>query len=469
LVRPEYSRRDRRLSRLAATIGVALLLVGCGPSGDLPQRPGPGPSVTARRATSSATPLVRDPRARDGAALIVQAITTLGTDTASPRGSTELYGTAYAGTIAELRRRGSTASDTPLTLTNDAATDATIFTAAYLTLAGALEPGTDQVDLAYAAIRAVTNRLDECNTYLLTPAEERQRQVAAEQAAGGYVGIGVNLRADTAGATIAIVYPDTPAARATLRPDDRIVAIDGAALAGSTAEQIGALLRGPQGSTVTLTITRPGEADPRTIVVTREGVRPLVLTSRVVTAAAGQKVGVVRLTMLTSGAAGELERALAAFAAGGVTNWVLDLRGSTGGTPDALLAFATPLLGGGVTVAYRVHDAAAMTLATPANAPAAPKPPRVILIDGGTAGMAEVLAAALADDGGERTIGETTAGCVSVRETRAVPDGAILSLGVAQLRSPQGRDLAHSGQRPQETVLNDPTGATDPPLLAALR
>ena len=468
-MRPVYSCRNRRLSRLAVTIGVALLLVGCGSGGDLPQRPGPGPSVTARRATASATPLVRDPRARDGAALIVQAVTFLRADTADPRGSGELYGTAYAGTVAELRRRGGTASDTPLTLTNDAATDATIFTAAYLTLAGALEPGNDQGGLAYAAIRAVTNRLDECNTYLLTPAEERQRQVAAEQGAAGYVGIGVNLRADTAGATIASVYPATPAARAMLRPDDRIVAIDGTPLAGSTAAQIGALLRGPQGSTVTLTIARPGEADPRAIVVTREGVQPPALTSRIANTPTGQQVGVVRLTTLDTGSADELARAIAVFAAGGVTSWVLDLRGSAGGSPDALLAFATPLLGGGVTVAYRVHDGATTALATPTNAPVTPNPPRIILIDGGTAGMAEMLAAALADDVGVRMIGEATAGCVSVRQTRALPDGVILSLGVAQLRSPQGRDLAHVGQRPQETVLNDPTGATDPPLLAALR
>jgi len=467
-VRPQSSRRKRRPLRLATALGVALLLAGCGGGGDTPQPPAPWPSVTARRATASATPLVRDPRARDGAALIVQTITLLRTDTADPRGSAELYGTAYAGTVAELRRRG-TPGDASLALTNDTATDASIFTAAYLTLAGALDPGNDQLGLAYAAIRAVTNRLDECNTYLLTPTEERQRQVAVAQQAGGYGGIGVNLRADAAGATIAIVYPDTPAARAALRPDDRIVAIDGTALAGFTADQIGMLLRGPQGSTVTLTIARAGEADTRTIAVTREGVQPPALTSRIVVADDGRAVGVIRLTALTTGAASELERALVDFAAGGVSRWVLDLRGSIGDTPDALLTFAAPLLGGGVTVAYRVHGGATTILATPANAPAAPNPPRAILIDGGTAGTAEVLAAALADRAGVPTIGETTAGCVSLRETRALTDGATLSLGVAQLRSPQGRELARVGQRPQETMLNDPTGKSDPPLLAALR
>jgi carboxyl-terminal processing protease len=468
-VRPQRSRRNRRPVRLAVVLSVALLLIGCGWGGDTPQPPAPWPSVTARRATASATPLVRDPRARDGAALIVQALSPLRTDTADPRGSAELYGTAYAGTVAELRRRGGTPSDTPPTLTNDAATDEAIFTAAYLTLAGALDPGDDQDGLVYAAIRAVTRHLDECNTYLLTPAEERQRRITAAQGAGSYGGIGVNLRADAAGATIAIVYPDTPAARAGLRPDDRIVAIDGAVLADATAEQIGARLRGPQGSAVTLTIARPGEATTRVVALTREGVRPPALTSRTAAAADGRAVGIVRATVLDAGAAGELTRMLADFTTGGVAGWVLDLRGSAGDSPEALLAFAAPLLGGGATVAYRVHGGTTTTLATPGGATAAPNPPRAVLIDGGTTGMAEALAAALADGAGIPTFGEATAGCVSLRETRLLPAGAVLSLGVAQLRSPHGRELSRVGQRPRETVLNDPTGATDPPLLAALR
>jgi len=468
-VRAQHSRRNQCWLRLVAALGIALALAGCGWDAATNQRPGPGPLVTARRATASATPLVRDPRARDGAALIVQALTLLRTDTADPHGSADLYGTAYAGTVAELRRRGGTPGAAPLALTDDVATDEALFTAAYLTLAGALEPGNDQVGLAYAAIRAVTGRLDECNTYLLTPAEERQRQVAATQQASGYGGVGVNLRADAAGATIAIVYPDTPAARATLRPDDRIITIDGTALAGSTAEQIGALLRGPQGTTVTLTIVRAGAATPSTISVTREGVQPPTLTSRSVIAADGQVVGVLRLTALTGGSADELTRALADFAARGITSWLLDLRGSTGTSPEALLAFAAPLLGGGSTVAYRVHDGVSAPIVTTAIAATAPNPPRAVLTDGGTVGMAEVLIAALIDHAGARAIGETTAGCVSLRETRLLPDGAILALGVAQLRSPQGRALARVGQRPQETVLNDPTGTTDPPLLAALR
>lgn len=468
-MRPQHSRRNHRPLRLVAAFSVALMLAGCGWDTATPQRLGPAPSITARRATASATPLVRDPRARDGAALIVQVLTLLHTDTAAPRGSAELYGTAYAGAVAEVRRRGGTPSDAPLAPTNVAATDASIFTADYLTLAGALEPGNDQVGLAYAAIRAVTNRLDECNTYLLTPAEERQRQATAAQGAGGYGGIGVNLRADAAGATIASVYPDTPAARAALRPDDRIIAIDGTMLAGLTAEQIGVTLRGPQGATVTLTIVRAGETTPSTISVTREGVQPPALTGRIVTAADGRTVGVIRLTTLTGGAATELDRALADFATNGVTSWILDLRGSTGDSTDALLAFAAPLLGGGVTVAYRVREGASVTLATTAAAATTPNPPRAVLTDGGTVGTAEVLAAALIDNAGARTLGEPTAGCVSLRETRPLPDGAILALGVAQLRSPQGRDLARVGQRPQETVLSDPTGTTDPPLLAALR
>lgn len=464
--RPRHNRPSRCLPLLLCAL---LLFGGCGWQTEQPTPPAPGPSATARRATPSATPLVRDPRARDGAALIVRALTILRTDAAEPRGSAELYGTAYAGTVAELRRRGGTPTDTPLALTDDPALDASRFTTAYLFLAGTLPPGSDQTGLAYAAIRAVTNRLDECNTYLLSPAEERQREADIAQQASGYGGIGINLRADAAGATIALVYPGTPAARLDLRPGDRIVTVDGAAVAGLSAEQIGALLRGPSGTAVILTIARPGEAGTRPVILAREGVRPPALTSRIATDTAGRRVGVVRLPAITTDAAADLDQALADFAAAGVTAWILDLRESTGSSPEALLALAAPLLGGGATVAYQVRDGALTALTAPPDRANPANPPRAVLINGGTRGMAEVLGAALRDDTETRTIGEATAGCVSLGTTRTLADGATLYLGVAQLRSPAGRILARVGAIPQETVWDDPTGATDPPLLAALR
>lgn len=467
-MRPDRSRHNRRQQCLALLL-CALLLVGCGWQAARPTAPTPGSSATARRATPSATPLVRDPRARDGAALIVQALTLLQTATAEPRGSAELYGTAYAGTVNALRRRGGTPTDTTLPLTNDPPLDASLFTTAYLFLAGALPPGSDQTGLAYAAIRAVTNRLDECNTYLLSPAEEQQRQRIAEQQASGYGGIGINLRADAAGAMIALVYPNTPAAHLGLRPGDRIVAIDGATTAGLPAEQVGALLRGPPGTAVTLSIARTGAAGTRLVTLAREGVQPPTLTSRIIADTTGRRVGVVRIPAVTAATAEALNRTLADFVADGVATWILDLRESTGGAPADLLALALPLLGGGATVAYQVRNGEIMALTTPAGRAGTTNPPGAVLIGGGTTGMAEILTAALRDTIGVREIGEATAGCVSLSMTQALADGATLHLGVAQLRSPAGRTLTRVGEIPRELVWGDPTGATDPPLLAALR
>src|SRR4051794_3694139 len=167
------------------TICALVLLAGCSRT----TGPSPTPSATAvaspartagvpvRRASAvvprpaTATPALPQTSPRDGAALVTQAVGLLLNYAVAPEGSGVLYGAAYDGTVGALRRAGYTVDPAPPPFTNQSVTDEARFTAAYVRLAEAVATEFNQTSLAYEAIRAAADRMDECNTYLLEPAE----------------------------------------------------------------------------------------------------------------------------------------------------------------------------------------------------------------------------------------------------------------------------------------------------------
>ncbi len=492
--------RWRSTHRLALIICGLVALAGCGPT----TKPVPSPAATAmaspvrtagvvvRRATptmprrATATPALPQLTPREGGELVLEALGLILAHGFAPGISGDLYRAAYDGAVGALRRAGYLVEPEALAFTNQPAEDAARFAAAYARLGTAAGPETNQIGLAYAAIRAATDRLDECNTYLLEPPEYRRAQQEAQQGGVGggvtattrYGGIGVSLRAQKRPVTIGAVRPGTPAERAGLRPADAILAIGGRDVAALPADDVAALLRGEAGTLVEVTIRRPGEAEPRTIAVARDAVTSSALLATIVAGPGGRAIGYLRLGTIDAASGAALTAALGRFRAAGVSGWVLDLRESDGGTPDDLAAVAGRFIAadaadaggrdGGQPVAYRTRSGGEPeAIIAEAGAFAGPFSPLAVLTNGGTGGMAEVLAAALHDRGAARLFGEATAGCVSVIATYPLADGAGVRIGVAHLLSPDRRVLAGVGQGPDETIFGD-GGGGDAALEAAI-
>lgn len=461
-----------------------LLLAGCGRTPTPPARTPPVSSptvspvrtreVVVRRGTPGlptrgpATPDLPQTTPREGAGLVVQVMTLLLTDGLAAERADILYDAAYGGAVAALGRLGYTVEGDSPRFTNLPVEDAERFTAAYLKLVGAPAVIVNQTGLAYEVIRAVTDRLDECNTYLLEPREYQTLLASADGAGDSYGGVGVSLRPGVGPATIAAVYPDTPAARLGLQPGDTIVAVDGALVATLSAEQVGTLLRGPAGAAVELTIARPGEAGGRVVVLTRGRIQPPTLTATIMPGADGRSIGQVRLRALTPGVEQELDRALTTFAEANVVGWLLDLREADGESVEALAAVGGRFLAAGQPVAYRVREGQEGVIGAAGGAAMTEQRPLAVLLNGGTRGMAEVLAAALADAGRARLFGEATAGCVSLSTLVPLANGAALHLGTAYLFSPTRRTLTSTGQQPNEVVWPRPTPGDDPQTAASL-
>ncbi len=307
-----------------------------------------------------------------------------------------------------------------------------------------------------AVFDGMTGTLDRFSRY--SPPDEARDQRAARD---GFGGIGVSLESTSDDFRITAVTEQSPAERAGLHAGDRIVAIDGQPTAGHHAAEIIHLLRGPVSSTVTVTIARegvPGTQDYRIG-------RMLVITPTV-TASRDGSVAIFRVasfnqstTQLLSESIANEERA----AGGHLAGIVLDLRGNPGGLLDQAVSLADLFIAKGPIIAtVGRHPASHQYFAANGHA-SAPTIPLVVLINGGSASAAEIVAAALQDVGRAVVIGSSSYGKGTVQTVMHLPNDGELTLTWARLVTPSGYYLQTHGVVPTLCTagLADDDGALD--------
>ena len=321
----------------------------------------------------------------------------------------------------------------------------------------------DDTQLAYAANQALADAVgDPGHTTFETPAD-----VASEQAAlsGQYVGIGISLEQGSAGPLIAAVFPGSPAARAGLARGDLIVAVGTTSTSGLTLSTIQATVRGPAGSSVTLTIEPAGGGRHRTVVLTREQVTlPTVDWAPI----PGTHLAMIRIEQFSTGATADLVRALAAAKAARAVGVVLDLRGDPGGFVEEALGVSSQFIGSGVV--YQTKDASGNEASVPVRpGGVALTTPLVVLVDHGTASSAEIVAGALQDAKRATIVGETTFGTGTVLTQYALPDGSALRVGTVEWLTRDGRQIWHHGIVPNVAVaLANGASAVTPSVLPGM-
>ncbi len=286
------------------------------------------------------------------------------------------------------------------------------------------------------------NHLDPYSRYIPPAGSE------ADTAAGDP---GLTISISRHHAVVAAVDPGGSAAVAGLTVGDRVFTIDGVTTHGQDAYTLNAALAGPPGSEVTLKIL-PRNKPPRTVSLTRIAVPPPT-----VFAATQGPLLVIQITGFEDGTADAFRAVLTdALAAGPAPQGiVLDLRGNRGGLLRQAVAVAAALIDasvqeGGVIGSAVGRDPEADQLWRAAgNSDLAPSLPLVVLVDGRTASAAEVLAAALADDGRAVVVGSTTFGKGLVQAATPLPDGGTLLVTWARLLAPLGWPLQGLGVMPQ--------------------
>lgn len=282
--------------------------------------------------------------------------------------------------------------------------------------------------------------LDRFSHY--APPEIAQERRAARD---GFGGIGVTLNTDGPEVRIVEVLPETPAAAAGLRTDDRILAIDGVEITALTREDVVRRLRGPVNSLVALAVARTGLSDRLSFSVHRARiVPPSVMLS--------EEHGIARLRISTFNqhtgeSLAELLHKAHHDLGPGLRGIILDLRGNPGGLLDQSIEVASLFLDGQpVTSTVGRVPESIQYFTAPHRA--VETLPLAVLINGGSASASEIVAAALQDAGRAVVIGTSSYGKGTVQNVQRMPNDGELTITWARLVTPGGYILHRHGVVP---------------------
>jgi carboxyl-terminal processing protease len=307
----------------------------------------------------------------------------------------------------------------------------------------------DRQKLLHGAARGMVQALDDPNSVYEPPVE---REIGDSRWTGRYEGVGMYVDHRDGLMVVTAPVEGGPADQAGVRPADVVIEVDGRAVAGlSLTEQV-LLVRGPKGTTVTLTIRRQGAPDPLKIAIVRDEIHLISARSRVL----DNGLGVVRISQFTEATVGEARAAVEALLAAQPPGLLLDLRGNGGGLLEPAVHVAGYFLGPGPVV-FEVHaDGERKTYAAP-DSPAMTNLPMIVLVDRGTASATEILAAALRDRGRAELVGERTYGKNTVQYIHRLSEGSGLRLTVAEWHTPSGHPIPQSGLEPDLPIAANPS------------
>jgi carboxyl-terminal processing protease len=307
-------------------------------------------------------------------------------------------------------------------------------------------PHVNNKQLSYAAIRGMLASLGDPYTVFLDPDE--YKGLMGQLNGGNFGGLGIYIEADDKNnKALTVVEPmeGTPAMEAGIKARDVILEIDGKTTKGMALEDATKLLRGPVGSTVTLTLLRGAET--LKIPVVRAVIRVKTLSYKIMP----DKIGYIKLRVFGDNADEEMEEAFRAFDKAGVKGYILDLRNNGGGYITAALDVASKFLPTGSRV-VSVAERGAPEIVYNSRPNMRPVLPMVVLINQYSASASEITAGALKDLHEGTLVGVKSFGKGSVQKIFPLPDGSALKVTTAHYHTPDGTDIHKKGINPDVNV-----------------
>lgn len=323
--------------------------------------------------------------------------------------------------------------------------------AARLIQADYVDSSVNATKLSQGSVQGMVNSLGDPYSIYFDPT---QYQKLLESYQGKYTGVGIYLSFNTGSyPTITGTVPGSPAAEAGLAAGDQIIKVGDKDVKGITADAATSLIQGPEGSKVTLTISREGST--MTFTITRAQIE--VPTVRAATV--GNSILYVRIYQFGAQTSDEFSKALSTGLPG-ASGMVLDLRGDPGGFVSAADDVITQFVTSGET--FETHGRDGIDRHQVGSHHAAPNVPLVVLVDANSASAAEIVAGSLQVHKRAKLVGTTTFGKGSVQQDFVLSDGSDLHLTVERWFLPNGVTIDHKGLTPDVTVtLPHPSDAYD--------
>ncbi len=319
----------------------------------------------------------------------------------------------------------------------------------------------------YGAIVGSLETLDDQYTRFIRPdVAERMRQ----DLDGSVSGIGAFVRENDEG-LIEITRPidGQPADLAGLLSGDVIIAVDGESVVELGFDEVLLMVRGPEGTMVSLTVAREDEVEPLEFTIERAVFEVPVVISEMFEEG-GQQIAYVRLTSFTRNADQSLLDALNMLLEENPDGLILDLRDNGGGFLDQAVAVADMFLGEGVILYERNSNGDIDKTFESKDGDTAEEIPLVVLVNGGSASASEIVAGAVQDSDRGTLIGETTFGKGSVQLVHTLSDGSELRVTIARWFTPDNRSIGEEGIEPdiEELTPRDLGGEDDNQLQRAI-
>jgi carboxyl-terminal processing protease len=310
-----------------------------------------------------------------------------------------------------------------------------------------------EAELYDLAIDGLLNQLEDPYARFL---RREDFEELTESTTGNYGGLGIRIDVRDGWITIIAPIAGTPADDAGLATGDRIVAVDGRSTYGWKSDKAVEELRGEEGSEVTITVARPGMPEPMDITIERAVIHVKAIQLATLL---GSNVGYVSMVgaSVSETVAAELVEAIDSLRSAGARSLILDLRYNPGGLLDQGVEVSDLFLDPGATVVSTRGRARGATETYQARAEQQwPDLPLVVLVNGGTASAAEIIAGALQDHDRALILGTPTFGKGLVQTVYRLGRSEALRLTTARWYTPSGRLI----QKPMGHGAGDDAEAT---------
>jgi carboxyl-terminal processing protease len=323
----------------------------------------------------------------------------------------------------------------------------------------------DDHQLLQAAIRGMVSSLDPYSAYL----EGDEYDEVKISSSGQYSGVGIEVSMEDDQVVVVSPFEGSPAAAAGIRTGDVIATIDGIAVNTTTLTDTIGRMRGKEGTSVKIGILREGNAEPLQFTLKRSRVELRSVKSELLEPG----MGYVRISQFSETTGDDVDAALKELRkhnGGPLKGLVLDLRNNPGGVLEAAVSVSDAFLDSGiiVTAKGRTPESKFEMDATPGDA--LNGAPIVVLVNGGSASAAEIVAGALKDNHRAKLMGRTTFGKGSVQTVIPLSGDRAVKLTTSLYYTPSGISINHRGIAPDIELQRDakPPVATlpsDAPLL----
>ena len=316
----------------------------------------------------------------------------------------------------------------------------------------------DDHQLLQAAIRGMVASLDPYSAYL----DGDEYDEVKISSSGRYSGVGIELSIEDEQVVVIAPFDGSPAAQAGIRSGDIIVTIDGIPVNTSTLADTIGRMRGAEGTSVKIGIMREGHPEPMLFTLKRSRVELHSVRAEMLESG----YGYARISQFSETTGDDLNAALKNLRkhnGAPLKGLVLDMRDNPGGVLEAAVSVADTFLDSGVIVTAkgRTPDSKFEMSATPGDA--LNGAPIVVLVNGGSASAAEIVAGALKDQHRAKLMGRTTFGKGSVQTIIPLSDDRAVKLTTSLYYTPSGVSINHRGIAPDIELQRDPKAPAIPP------